>query len=260
MTARSPSCAHVGRKTAVRSSCLSPTEIGPEDAQALEPSLAGARVIGGVHARVDRYVHPESLTRGLATHLRAAGAELREDVDVTGIEARRGGVRIHSSAGPVDAEHAIVSAGAESPRLFSQLGIRTPMIGARDYSLTIPAGDGAPRHALYLAEAKAGVSSFNDSVRIAGVFEIGRTHGSAVDRSRMRRMLASVEPYFDQWRPAEEAPTLKWSGLRPTTSDGLPLIGPAPALVVATRTRPEWCISNRTPTSRTAQPVPRRKP
>ena len=43
-------------------------------------------------------------------------------------------------------------------------------------------------------------------------------------------MLTNVEPYFGDWRPSRETPLLEWAGLRPSTSDGLPLIGPAPAL------------------------------
>ena len=43
-------------------------EIGPEEARALEPELAGG-LAGGVHAVIDRYVRPESLTEGLAGYL-----------------------------------------------------------------------------------------------------------------------------------------------------------------------------------------------
>ena len=48
-----------------------------------------------------------------------------------------------------------------------------PLVGARGYSVTLAGGDTRPHHALYLAEAKVGISSYDDTVRIAGVFELG---------------------------------------------------------------------------------------
>jgi D-amino-acid dehydrogenase len=104
-----------------------------------------------------------------------------------------------------------------------------PIVGARGYSVTFSGGGARPRHALYLAEAKVGISSYRDSVRIAGVFELGREQAT-VDRRRLGSMVATVEPYFERWRPSTEPAELEWAGLRPMTADGLPLIGPAPAL------------------------------
>ena len=41
-------------------------------------------------------------------------------------------------------------------------------------------------------------------------------------------MLTSADPFFADWRPSVAPPTSRWAGLRPLTSDGLPLIGPTP--------------------------------
>jgi D-amino-acid dehydrogenase len=86
-----------------------------------------------------------------------------------------------------------------------------------------------PSHALYLAEAKVGISSYADSVRIAGVFELGHS-SEKLDRRRLEAMLSTVQPYFEDWSPSSEEALLEWAGLRPMTADGLPLIGRAPAL------------------------------
>jgi D-amino-acid dehydrogenase len=204
-------------------------ELGAEEAKELEPALAGERLAGGVHALVDRYVRPESLLDGLATHLGARGVEVREDIEVEGLAAANGGIRVRTTTGPIEADRAIVAAGASSPPLLSRLGVSLPLVGARGYSFTFSGGAMRPSHALYLAEAKVGISSYADSVRIAGVFELG--HSSEVlHRRRFQAMLATVEPYFSAWRPSSETALLEWAGLRPMTADGLPLIGRAPAL------------------------------
>lgn len=204
-------------------------ELGPEEAKELEPALAGERLAGGVHALVDRYVRPESLLDGLATHVAAHGVEVREDIEVEGLAAANGGVRVQTTTGPIEADRAVVAAGASSPPLLSQLGVSLPLVAARGYSFTFSGGAMRPSHALYLAEAKVGISSYADSVRIAGVFELGNS-SDVLHRRRLEAMLATVEPYFSDWRPSSETALLEWAGLRPMTADGLPLIGRAPAL------------------------------
>ncbi len=203
-------------------------EVDTAAAVAMEPALSADRIVGAVHAEIDRYVRPESLTGGLAAWLRANGVEVREGADVEGI-AQNGRVRVGTAAGPEEADRVVVAAGAGSPPLLKLLGVTMPLVGARGYSLTTADSSTRPRHALYLAEAKVGISSYADCVRVAGVFELGRRR-DALDRKRFDAMLASVEPYFDAWRPAGERPLLEWAGLRPMTADGLPLVGRAPAM------------------------------
>jgi D-amino-acid dehydrogenase len=99
---------------------------------------------------------------------------------------------------------------------------------ARGYSVTYDGDDApSPRHALYLADALLGVSAYDGGVRIAGVFELG--HRSVeIDERRLRAMLESADPFFTGWRPSDVAPAARWAGLRPLTTDGLPLIGATP--------------------------------
>ena len=107
-------------------------------------------------------------------------------------------------------ERVVLAAGAGSAGLLSSLGVQVPLVGARGYSLTTADSGTRPRHALYLAEAKVGISSYDDSVRVAGVFELGRRRGD-LDRKRFDAMLASCEPYFDglETRPPSRR---SWSG------------------------------------------------
>jgi D-amino-acid dehydrogenase len=147
-------------------------------------------VLGGVHAVVDRYVRPESLLEGIGQELGARGVVVREQVAVSKLSASNGQVRLRTSAGDVEADRAVVAAGASSPPLLRELGVSLPLVPARGYSFTF-AGDGLrPRHALYLAEAKVGISAYTDSVRVAGVFELGHAD-EAVDAKSGGRAVSS---------------------------------------------------------------------
>ena len=107
--------------------------------------------------------------------------------------------------------------------------MRVPLVGARGYSVTLAGRGDPPRHALYLAEAKLGLSPFAGGVRIAGVFELGARKAEAPPGAG-ERLVAAARPYLDGWRPDSDAPVQAWAGLRPATPDGLPLIGALPGV------------------------------
>ncbi|MGL6280398.1 MAG: FAD-dependent oxidoreductase, partial [Gaiella sp.] len=99
---------------------------------------------------------------------------------------------------------------------------------ARGYSVFYEDADAPrPSRALYLADALLGLSRYEAGVRMAGVFELGH-HALTIDEKRLRAMLESADPFFAHWRPSAVEATARWSGLRPLSSDGLPLIGRTP--------------------------------
>jgi D-amino-acid dehydrogenase len=99
------------------------------------------------------------------------------------------------------------------------------MEAAKGYSITARGSGRTPRSAFYLAEGKVGCSTFGDSLRIAGIFDL-----TGLDLALRRRRLDAIgraaAVYLADWLPEEVE--LEWAGLRPYPSDGLPVIGPVP--------------------------------
>ena len=204
-------------------------ELDAEALAALEPALDRDRVVVGLHARVDRFVRPEQLTAGLAEHLRADGVEIREGCELRTLARRTGGWALETTCGPVAAQRIVVAAGLPTAPLLRRLGVRIPLTGARGYSVTIAGRGTPPRHALYLAEAKLGLSPFDGGVRVAGVFELG-ARNEDISPAVGERLLAAARPYLGGWQPDPDGPVEAWAGLRPATPDGLPLIGALPGI------------------------------
>jgi D-amino-acid dehydrogenase len=136
---------------------------------------------------------------------------------------------LETSAGVELADRVVISAGLPTVTLLRRLGVRVPLVGARGYSVTLAGRGTPPRHALYLAEAKLGLSPYTGGVRIAGVFELGARDAEASPDAGAR-LIAAARPYLDGWSPDADAPVEAWAGLRPATPDGLPLIGALPGL------------------------------
>jgi D-amino-acid dehydrogenase len=191
---------------------------------ALEPALAPERVSGGLHAVVDRFVRPEELTAGLAAGLRADGVEVRDGCELLGLARRNGTLALATSAGEERADGVVVAAGLPTTALLRRIGVRVPLVPARGFSVTLRGQGAAPRHALYLAEAKLGLSPYREALRIAGVFELGASSLTPPPGAG-ERLVAAARPYLASWEPAPGETVEAWAGLRPATSDGLPLIG-----------------------------------
>ncbi|HZU20684.1 MAG TPA: FAD-dependent oxidoreductase [Gaiellaceae bacterium] len=201
-------------------------ELDRDAAADLEPALDRTAVPCALHAQSDRYVRPEALLAALADALRKLGVALHEDTRVDAVVPRDPGWVIRSTLGETHAGKVVVAAGLGSARLLREHGVRVPLVGAKGYSVTVSGTGTVPAHALYLAEAKLGLSPFDAGLRIAGVFELGG-RGGTVPAQAGARLLAAAGRYLRDWEPPRSLPAT-WAGLRPATADGLPLIGEVP--------------------------------
>jgi len=204
-----------------------PDELDRDALVRLEPALDRRNIEAGLHARVDRYVRPEELTKALADRLREDGASIVEGNEVTDLRAHPGGWTVATNRGELRAGKVVMAAGLASVRFLRRFGTRVAVQPARGYSVTIAGRGTPPRHALYLAEAKIGLSPFAHGVRVAGVFELGASRAEA-PAGAGERLLAAARPYLSGWQPDVDEPLTTWAGLRPATADGLPLIGALP--------------------------------
>ena len=155
------------------------------------------------------------------------GVTVREDCPVEGFETSGDHLRaVRTRDGLIDAGAVVVAAGAWTSALVRRLGVRLPMLAGRGYSFSI-ASPAPPRSSLYLTEAKVGATPFGDRLRLAGTMELAQV-AERFDNRRVeaisRAAVKYLQPCFDGPRSDE------WSGLRPLTSDGLPVLGRLPTL------------------------------
>ena len=193
-------------------------------ARRLEPAL-GDGVVGAVYAPAEAHVRPESVQAGLRAALLAEGVELREGVDVHGVERDAPGWRVATGAGPVAADRVVIAAGAASAPLLRGLGVRVPLLSGKGYSITAKGTGTTPTHPVKLLEATLASTPFDDGLRMSGKFELG-ARTEKVHEGAIRLIRKGAARYFRDWQPVE--PQLRLAGLRPSTPDSLPIIGPVP--------------------------------
>jgi len=209
-------------------------ELDARAVQALEPAV-GRGVVGGILAKGDWHVRPESLTAALAERLRILGVPVRTDVDVQGFDVAGGRVMAcRTCAGRVAFDQCVIAAGAWSGPLLRQVGYRLPVQAGKGYSVTVTPPPFRVHRPLYLAEAKVACSPFRGAIRMAGTMEFSGLN-VRLDRRRVAAMDRAVARFLPGWRSRDAGQ--EWVGMRAVTPDGLPVIGQVPGfdnLYVAT--------------------------
>lgn len=199
----------------------------------LEPSLAPIRdqLVGGLHFPNDESGDARRFCQSLAIHARERGVEFRFDETVQRIVTERGRFRgVETAAGRLYADACVVAAGSYSPLLLKPLGIRLPVRPVKGYSITLPFGDWQPRPHMPLIDETLHLAAtpLGDRLRIAGTAELAgwdtRLRGGRI--ANLRNFAARVFPTLPM--PQADQDIGEWSGLRPMSSDGVPVLGPTP--------------------------------
>jgi D-amino-acid dehydrogenase len=155
------------------------------------------------------------LVRDVAAAAGDRGVRLR-----TGVEARavRDGV-VETSEGDFRAGLVVVAAGAWSGRLARSVGVNLPLAAGKGYAVDYASSASPARIPLYLHDERCVANPMGSRLRVTG----GLVLGALEQRSDPRRILAIRRAATVLGARAE--PELTWSGLRPCTPDGLPVIG-----------------------------------
>jgi D-amino-acid dehydrogenase len=164
----------------------------------------------------------------LADDLTDQGVEIRSRTPVTGFGGRAptlSGVETPEGAIPADA--VLIAAGAWSGRLAKLAGRRLPIEAGKGYSLDYAPPPRPVSTPLSLHEARVAVTPFADSVRLAGTMELSGLN-EIIRPERVAAIARAAAGCLRDWSADPARATTVWTGMRPLTPDGLPVIGLLP--------------------------------
>src|SRR5215475_4402059 len=202
----------------------------PGQLDALNPTLAPGRTLGGTYCAEDGYLTPPRNVTAYAVALATAGVEVRERVTFTGLSTGAGRVTgVQTSAGPIQAPLVVLTGGPELAEVGGLAGIQIPAGGVRhQVAVTEPHPDLAPERVPMVFDLAAGLYWRPE--------EGGLLFGMSNPDEAPGPARAVDEPYLALMRQrlAELVPVTASLGLRRTwaatidyTPDHLPIIGPA---------------------------------
>ena len=201
--------------------------LDPAGCVAVEPGLAPSKhkIVGGLRLPHDETGDCFLFTNALRRKAEEIGVTFRFGVKISRLHAEGGKIaRIDTSEGPVTADSYVVALGSFSPFLLKPLGIKAPIYPVKGYSLTMPIVNEplAPVSTVMDEAFKVAITRLGSRIRVGGMAEIA---GFSTDLPPARRATLehSVEDLFAG--AGDEAQATFWSGLRPMTPDGTPIIG-----------------------------------
>lgn len=176
------------------------------------------------------YAHliPDRFVQVIAQAAQRQGATLCEKTEVIGFDAIDGRIStVKTTRGIFEAKQVVLAAGAWSANLARLLGARLLLQPAKGYSITVKRPPTCPRLPLALEEHKIAVTPLGDSFRFSSTLEL-----AGFDFSINQRRLAATRRGICDYLPgmADLDMIEIWRGYRPTTPDGLPMIGRSQAI------------------------------
>ena len=220
---------HVTADTAVLDRLGVPYDIlDPASCIAHEPALAHVRekFVGGLKLPGDETGDAHKFTQRLAALAAAAGVTFIYDTAIERLTTDATGITgVVTSSGLHTAEQYVVALGSYSPLLLKAAGISLPVYPVKGYSITLPVIDEAasPVSTVMDETYKVAITRLGDRIRVGGTAELAG-YSTRLRTPRRRTLEHSVTDLFPQGADISQAKF--WTGLRPMTPDGPPVIGP----------------------------------
>ena len=198
---------------------------------AAEPALAQVRaaIAGGMRFPDDESGDAFKFCKALKEQFERAGGEVVAARPVLGVLQERNRVTgVRTAAGDLRAEIVVVAAGNRTGALVRELRIPVAVRPVKGYTLTFDVSglEGCPAIPVVDDALHAAVTPLGARLRLAGTAELAG-NDLKIRRERIDNLVNFLGQLYPRLRARlNPSSGYAWTGLRPVSADGLPLIGP----------------------------------
>ncbi|WP_454720465.1 MULTISPECIES: D-amino acid dehydrogenase [Cupriavidus] len=204
-----------------------------EDLAASEPALAAVshKLSGGLRLPNDETGDCQLFTTQLAAMAEGLGVKFHYNRSIDGLLTKGDAVTGAMVGGqPVLADLVVVALGSWSTPFVKNLlpGLSSlPVYPLKGFSITVPMTDAerSPVSTVLDETYKVAITRFDDRIRVGGMAQIVG-YDRSLDPSKRRTLEHVVTDLFPGAGDVSRATF--WTGLRPMTPDGTPIVGPTP--------------------------------
>ncbi|PCJ42821.1 MAG: hypothetical protein COA71_04790 [SAR86 cluster bacterium] len=195
-----------------------------------EPALIenGENLIGGVHYPGDQAGDAYQFCIELTELAKKNNVRFEYDVTVQKlISSGHAITSIQTSNGAYTADAYVLAAGSYSPLLANSIKLKLPIKPIKGYSITLDmtGWETKPRMPVIDEEAHVAITPLGNRLRAAGTAELNG-YDTEISAQRVQLILDQV---ISRYPAAEsysnEGDISPWTGLRPTSADGVPILG-----------------------------------
>ena len=194
-----------------------------------EPALTKVRekFVGGLRLPGDETGDCHLFTQRLAKMAEALGVRFQYGTSIRALEHSGGEVTgVQTDQGLLKADAYLCALGSYSPLMLRPLGLHLPVYPVKGFSITVPIVDasGAPESTVMDETYKVAVTRLGDRIRVGGTAQLSG-YDLGLSASRRDTLDFVVSDCFPQGGDLSRAEF--WTGLRPMTPDGTPIVGPS---------------------------------
>lgn len=193
----------------------------------VEPGLhkSADKIVGGLRLPLDQTGDCHQFSQSLVQRCLQLGVEFVFNVQIESL-AKQGQkiVAVNTDRGAYRADRYVLALGSYSKALLQPLGIKLPVYPIKGYSITLPIVDAAtaPVSTIMDETYKVALTRLGDRIRVAGTAELTGYDLSLPEarRNTVRHVVSDLFPGGGDLQDDHF-----WTGLRPMTPDGTPIVG-----------------------------------
>jgi len=203
--------------------------LAPDELSRAEPALAAVshKLTGGLRLPGDETGDCQLFTTRLAALAEQLGVKFRYNTPVDALEMAGGRIAgVRSGSETLRADTYVVAFGAYSTQFVADI-VKIPVYPLKGYSITAPIVNpaAAPVSTVLDETYKIAITRFDDRIRVGGMAEI-----VGFDQKLRNARRETLEMCVNDLFPGggDTAHATFWTGLRPMTPDGTPIVGRTP--------------------------------
>lgn len=199
----------------------------PEQIMKVEPGLSSVidKFKGGLRLTGDETGDCYLFCQSLKKTCEELGVTFQFNSDITSLSVKYNKVNgVVTQLGRQEFDRVLVCLGSYSKELLKACDVDIPVYPVKGYSLTVPISDinYAPMSTVMDETYKVAVTRLGDRIRAAGTAEL-TGYNLDLPKSRTETIRHVVDDLFGKGCDLVEAEY--WTGLRPMTPDGTPIVG-----------------------------------
>ncbi|WP_321808264.1 D-amino acid dehydrogenase [Burkholderia sp. BCC1993] len=203
--------------------------LSPAELRNAEPALAAVshKLTGGLRLPGDETGDCQLFTTRLAALAESLGVKFRYNTPIDALAIAGGKIAgVQCGSETVRADAYVVALGSYSTRFVSNL-MKIPVYPLKGYSITAPIVDeaAAPVSTVLDETYKIAITRFDQRIRVGGMAEI-----VGFDKNLRAARRETLEMCVNDLFPGggDTSKATFWTGLRPMTPDGTPIVGRTP--------------------------------
>jgi len=198
-----------------------------EDCLAYEPALKHTihKIVGGIQLPNDETGDCHKFVTELAKKCEQLGVKFVMDTKIEKVNKQGNQITsVSTSKGEMTADAYLMALGSYSTHMLANVGIRVPVYPIKGYSLSLPIEDysAAPESTIMDETYKVAITRLGERIRVGGTAEI-TSYNLALLEKRRKNIEFSIADLFPHAGDLQKGEF--WTGLRPMTPDGTPILG-----------------------------------